>query len=56
LRLLARAVDDSDAALAPTEESRAALRRWLAAEVPVIHPSDATTHERLYRELLALRG
>jgi len=31
---------------------RATVRRWLAVEPRVIHPSDAAAHEELYRELL----
>jgi hypothetical protein len=59
LRLLERAVGDSDAAIAPTEECRAGLLRWLAVEAPLLEPADADAHERLYRELLrpaAARG
>ena len=54
--LLSRAVEDSDAVVAPSEQSREALRRWLAADAPVIEPHDAAGHERLYRALLAVRG
>jgi hypothetical protein len=55
LPLLARAVEESDAVVAPTEESGAALRRWLAVEALVIPAGDAGAHERLYRELLERR-
>jgi len=40
LRLLERAIEDSDAVVAPTEESRAALWRWLSLDVPLLEPSD----------------
>jgi hypothetical protein len=53
LWLLQRAVGDSDAVIAATEESRAALARWLALDAPVIESRDAAAYERLYRKLLA---
>jgi hypothetical protein len=53
---LERAVQDSDAVVAATDESRAALERWLALDVPVIETSDAAGYERLYRELVARRA
>jgi hypothetical protein len=56
LWLLSRAITDSDAVTAPTEEGRAALRRWLAIEALVAEPGDAGAHERLYRELLDRRS
>jgi hypothetical protein len=56
LWLLQRAVDDTDALVAATEESRAALARWLALDVPVIESRDAAGYERLYRELLVRRA
>jgi hypothetical protein len=56
LWLLQRAVQDSDALVAATEESRAALARWLALDAPVIASGDAAGYERLYRELLAQRA
>jgi hypothetical protein len=56
LWLLQRAVQDTDALIAATEESRAALVRWLALDPPVIELHDAAGYERLYRELLARRG
>ena len=49
-RMLQRALSDSDAVAALTEESRAAMWRWLAVEVPLIEPTDAAGWERLYRE------
>jgi hypothetical protein len=55
LWLLQRAVHDTDALIAATEESRAALVRWLALDPPVIELHDAAGYERLYRELLARR-
>jgi hypothetical protein len=56
LWLLQRAVEDTDAVIASTEESRAALRRWLAVDAAVIESCAASGHERLYRELLTRRG
>jgi glycosyl transferase family 4 len=56
LRLLERAIEDSDAVVAPTEESRAALWRWLSLDVPLLDPSDTAGYERLYRSLLESRG
>ena len=56
LWLLQRAVQDSDALVAATEESRAALARWLALDAQVIASGDAAGYERLYRELLAQRA
>jgi hypothetical protein len=53
LWLLQRAVRDTDAVIAATEESRAALARWLALDAPVIESRDAAGYERLYRRLLA---
>jgi hypothetical protein len=52
LRLWEAATMDVGAVTAATEASRAALWRWFALEVPVIEPSDAAAHERLYRSLL----
>lgn len=51
--MLQRALSDSDAVVALTEESRAAMWRWLAMEVPLIEPGDAAGWERLYREARA---
>ena len=51
LPLLERAVEDSDAVVAHSEEARAALLRWLAIDVPLLDPRDAAAHERLYRGL-----
>ena len=56
LWLLQRAVQDTDALIAATEESRAALERWLALDPPVIELHDAAGYARLYRELLARGG
>ena len=56
LWLLERAIEDSDAVVAPTEESRAALSRWLAIDVPLLEPRDAAGYERMYRDLLAARA
>lgn len=52
LALLASAVEDTDAVIAPTEESRAGLWRWLAVDAAVIEPQDTAGHVRLYRDLL----
>jgi hypothetical protein len=51
--MLQRALSDSDAVAALTEESRAAMWRWLAIEVPLIEPGDASGWERVYREARA---
>jgi Glycosyltransferase Family 4 len=53
LRLLAAAVEDSDAVLAASEAAQEALWRWMAVEAPVVAASDAAGHERVYRALLA---
>jgi len=55
LWLLARAGEDTDAVTALTEESQAALWRWLAVDAALIEPRDAGAHERLYRGLLERR-
>lgn len=56
LKLLDRAVEESDAVVAPTEEQREAFSRWLALDVPVIVPSDSAGWDRLYRDLLEPRA
>jgi len=56
LWLLQRAVQDSDALIAATEESRAALVRWLALDPPVIELDNEAGYAGLYRELLARRA
>lgn len=53
--LLSHAVEESDAVIAPSEESRAALWRWLAVDATLLRPDDAAGHEHLYRELMARR-
>jgi hypothetical protein len=55
LRLVQRALDESDAVVALTDTTRAATARWLALEVPLIEAHDAAGWESLYRELLARR-
>ena len=55
LWLLERALQDTDAVTATSEESRAALLRWLAIDVPVLAAGDAAGYARLYRELLGRR-
>ncbi|HEX8067720.1 MAG TPA: glycosyltransferase [Thermoleophilaceae bacterium] len=52
LRLLAAAVERSDAVTAPDEAVRAATLRWLAVEAPVL---DAAGHVLLYDELVSRR-
>jgi hypothetical protein len=56
LTALSRAVEESDVVIASSEESAAALSRWLAVEALVIAPDDAVAHERLYGNLLVRRG
>lgn len=56
LRLLERALEESDAVVALTEQHRDAFLRWLALDVPVIEPRDAAGWERLYRGLLESRA
>ena len=51
LSLLRRAVDESAAVVATGESQRAALGRWLAVDAPVLAPSDAEGHARLYAGL-----
>jgi hypothetical protein len=53
---LRRALEDSDALLAADAGVRASMERWAAIDAPVIDPSDAAAHERLYRDLLLRRG
>jgi len=55
LRLLERAVEDSDAFVATTPEIRDSISRWLALDVPLLAPSDAAGWERLFRGLLESR-
>jgi Glycosyl transferase 4-like domain len=54
LRLWAvtRAVENSDAVVAPSEEVHAALARWLMVDALRIEPQDTTAHVRLYRQLM----
>ena len=49
---LERATEESDALLAASEPVQAAIARWLALDVPAVDPRDATSHDRLYRQLL----
>src|SRR5439155_20958910 len=56
LWLLQRAVQDTDALIAATQESRAALVRWLALDPPVIELHDEAGYAALYRDLIARRG
>jgi hypothetical protein len=50
-RMVQRALSDSDAVVALSEPGRAAMWRWLALEVPLIEPGDASGWARLYREV-----
>jgi hypothetical protein len=50
--LLRRAIDDTDAVIAPDEEVAASLRRWMAVEPRVVAPGSAAGHLALYEELL----
>jgi len=56
LSLLQRAVEDTDAVIAATEDSRKSLWRWLAVAAPVMGAHDVGGHERLYRDLVAVRS
>ena len=51
-----RAVDGSDAVVAPDEDVAQALRRWLAVDAPVLAAPDGEAHSALYDRLIALRG
>jgi hypothetical protein len=53
LKMLAAAVEETDAALAASDPARDALSRWMAADVPLLDPHDGAGHERLYRKLIA---
>lgn len=53
---IVRALEHSDAVIAPSVEVRQALDRWLAVDAPVVEPLDAPGHERLYAELRAGRS
>lgn len=55
LPVLRRALEDADAVIAPSEESRLGLLSWLAVEAPQLDPSDALAHEQLYRRLIENR-
>lgn len=55
LRLLRRAVEDTGAVIAATEQSRESLWRWLAVDAPVLGSSDSGGHERVYRRLAGQR-
>jgi hypothetical protein len=52
LRMLTRALDESDAVVAHTEGASNALSWWMAAEARAIAPSDGEALVRLYEELL----
>jgi len=52
---LAKAVEESDALVAPTDAIRISVERWFACSPGLIAAADAAAHERLYRELLAQR-
>ncbi|MFL5883520.1 MAG: glycosyltransferase [Thermoleophilaceae bacterium] len=56
LKLVRRALDESDAVVALTPEHRDAFSRWLALDVPVIEAPDAAGWDRLYRELSGVRA
>lgn len=51
LWMIARALEHSDAVVAPSLDVRQALRRWVAVDAPLLYPLDAAGHERLYEEL-----
>jgi hypothetical protein len=53
LKMLAAAVEETDAAVAASEPVRDALSRWMAADLPLLEPQDGAAHERLYRGLIA---
>ena len=55
LRLLADAVERSDAVVAPTVAAREALLRWMAVDAELIEPGDGAAHAALYRSLAATR-
>jgi hypothetical protein len=52
---LERALGDSDAVVAASEQARAALDRWLAIDARVIDAGDADAYVRLYGALLDRR-
>lgn len=56
LSLLTRAVEESDAVTAASEEVRGAMERWLAHTPPVLPAADAAGYERLYRGRIAARA
>lgn len=49
LRLLASAVEESDAVLVPDAATAAALRRWMAVDAQVVPAADAAAHATVYR-------
>lgn len=52
LRLVSRAVSQSDAVVACTLAAQAALGRWLGVQAEHLEPGDAAGHEQMYRALL----
>jgi Glycosyltransferase Family 4 len=52
LALLRRAVEETDAVIAPDEEVAASLRRWMAVEPRLVARGSAAAHLALYEELL----
>lgn len=53
LRFLRAALEQSDAVLVHSEDSRVAAWRWLSLEPPLIPPADGAALEGVYRRLLA---
>jgi hypothetical protein len=56
LATLAKAIEDSDALAAASEEVRSAVERWFARSPPVIPPDDADAYLRLYGAALEHKG
>lgn len=53
LRLLADAVERSDAVVAPSVVARESLLRWMAVDAELIEPGDGAGHAALYRRLVS---
>ena len=51
LWFLSRTLRGCDAVTATTAETRDAVKRWLAMDVPVVEPADADAYEALYERL-----
>jgi hypothetical protein len=56
LWLVKQAFEFSDSVTATSGEAEAAIKRWLAAEVPTVVAGDVRAYESIYRKCLAARA